>query len=325
MGAVLGSLLPGFREVRAPLIGGYLWLCALWLAIGPSLPPREEASGVVADVLELADRVPAVAVFAVLSMVAYLLGSAVEDVLRGIREQWRTRRAYAFTEWGERPRHNASLQAVVSLEMLASERVREAQGKLAAGGDDLSALPDALIRPEAQHQFQPQRPRQYWTDEEEDRATQLTDALRQKTLRELGLVRFRLMGDEPELYGEIDRARAEAELRVAIALPLVVIGAVLGIRTSPWWAGLGIGVGLGVLAGLLLWQAREREQKANDRLVDAVFINKVQAPVLDQLGRATEEILQQDLDQRRANRTVKEADREKRLEEAREEEGRVHA
>lgn len=52
---ILSSLLPGVREVRAPLIGGYLWLCALWLAVGPSLPPKDDTTGVVQDVVELAD------------------------------------------------------------------------------------------------------------------------------------------------------------------------------------------------------------------------------------------------------------------------------
>jgi hypothetical protein len=125
MGTVLSSLLPGLREVRAPLVGGYLWLGALWLALGPHLPPRNEATGVVEDVLELAGRVPPVVLFLVLSVVAYLVGTLVEDWVRSIR-RWRRGR-YDYTGvYGKRPRANASPQSDTSLQLLVSERVREA-------------------------------------------------------------------------------------------------------------------------------------------------------------------------------------------------------
>ena len=144
---------------------------------------------------------------------------------------------------------------------------------------------------------------------------QLSSALRSQTLRELGLVRFRLMGDEPVLYGNVDRTRAEAELCLAVALPLLAIGVVLAFRVnSSIWAALALAGGVAVVAGILLWQASAREQRANDALVDAMFINKVQPPALDQLRRATDDIEKETADQRSERKKRQAALREKQLE-----------
>ena len=39
---MLSSLVPGLRELRAPLAGGYLWLISIWLIFGDALPGRSE-------------------------------------------------------------------------------------------------------------------------------------------------------------------------------------------------------------------------------------------------------------------------------------------
>jgi hypothetical protein len=35
---VLGYIIPAIREVRGPLIGGYIWLAAVWAAFGDTVP-----------------------------------------------------------------------------------------------------------------------------------------------------------------------------------------------------------------------------------------------------------------------------------------------
>jgi hypothetical protein len=46
---VLTSLLPGLRELRAPLSAGVLWLLAIWFLAEPSVPDAEDATGIVAS------------------------------------------------------------------------------------------------------------------------------------------------------------------------------------------------------------------------------------------------------------------------------------
>jgi hypothetical protein len=42
---MLTSILPGIRDLRAPLTAGYLWLLAAWIAFGDHLPRARPASG----------------------------------------------------------------------------------------------------------------------------------------------------------------------------------------------------------------------------------------------------------------------------------------
>jgi hypothetical protein len=93
-GSMLAGLIPGIWQIRAPLAAGYLWLFALWLALKPNLPSQDEATGVVADVIDLADAAAPVAVAVAVSFAAYLIGSISDTVLRAGRSVW--------TEWAER-------------------------------------------------------------------------------------------------------------------------------------------------------------------------------------------------------------------------------
>ena len=72
---MLASLLPGLRDVRAPLAAGYLWLVACWLTLEPSVPERADAHGVVASLYRADDVLSVVGLGLVLAFAAYLLGS----------------------------------------------------------------------------------------------------------------------------------------------------------------------------------------------------------------------------------------------------------
>jgi hypothetical protein len=76
------SLLPGLRELRAPLAAGYLWLAAGWLYFAPQLPASvEDAQGVLRDVYRVVAAGDPVAVVAGLTFIAYLLGMLSTDLL----------------------------------------------------------------------------------------------------------------------------------------------------------------------------------------------------------------------------------------------------
>jgi hypothetical protein len=72
---MLASLLPGLRDLRAPLAAGYLWLAAGWLYFAPQLPASvNDAAGVLKDIYRVVDASNSVAVAAGLTFIAYLLG-----------------------------------------------------------------------------------------------------------------------------------------------------------------------------------------------------------------------------------------------------------
>ena len=72
---MLASLLPGLRDLRAPLAAGYLWLAAGWLYFAPQLPASvNDADGVLKDIYRVVDASNPIAVAAGLTFIAYLLG-----------------------------------------------------------------------------------------------------------------------------------------------------------------------------------------------------------------------------------------------------------
>ena len=81
---ILSSALPGFREIRGPIIAGYMWLLFMWLIVAPDLDTRPH-SRVGGSIYDLAQDVERVGVVAAVSVAAYLIGAVsgeLADVLR---------------------------------------------------------------------------------------------------------------------------------------------------------------------------------------------------------------------------------------------------
>lgn len=71
---MIAQMLPGFRDVRTPLITGYLWLVSGWILLGMPVPSGIETAGVLGAINSLTKFLsPAVSVI-VLSFTAYLIG-----------------------------------------------------------------------------------------------------------------------------------------------------------------------------------------------------------------------------------------------------------
>jgi hypothetical protein len=70
---MLLNLLPGLRELRAPLAAGYLWLFGAWLAFEGDFPEPAGAA-------EFFEQFEAVGAAAALTFAAYLLGSFLTDL-----------------------------------------------------------------------------------------------------------------------------------------------------------------------------------------------------------------------------------------------------
>ena len=80
---LLGSLIPGVREVRAPLVSGYLWCVFLWLLLASNVP-TEHGQPTYEHLVELADAMGPVGKAVAVSIAAYLLGSLIQSLASGI-------------------------------------------------------------------------------------------------------------------------------------------------------------------------------------------------------------------------------------------------
>lgn len=85
---MLANLLPGIRDVRAPLSAGCIWLLTLWLLSEDRVPTRQRARGVWASLYRLGTWIGPTGVLAAGTFLAYLIGAvlAVRVVTVNARE-----------------------------------------------------------------------------------------------------------------------------------------------------------------------------------------------------------------------------------------------
>ena len=78
---MLANVLPGLRELRAPLAAGYLWLLLGWMALGHKLPTStEKKPDGLERLYQLEPVISSIGLAVVASVVAYVVGSIVIDV-----------------------------------------------------------------------------------------------------------------------------------------------------------------------------------------------------------------------------------------------------
>lgn len=289
MGAVLTSLLPGLRELRAPLAAGTIWLLAGWFAAEPSVPASGEATGVVASAYRLGEFLEVLGLGVVLAFSAYLVGALSVFVFSGLlKGAMRTARPYRWL---------ASLSAAgtESLEQVARDnrqRLEEMMSLTGYGVDDLlpadEALPDRKTMDPPKFLTRSRRRR---------RPAMLTSAgvpqsaqewqeqrLAALVVDDLGTIAdAQLLGEQTEVFSAVDRDRAEVDFRIAVVPGVVVLAAVLALRQTSLVVALVLAVvGVVVASGLMLDAARQ-QRLANDLLLNLLENGRIVAPSLKRL------------------------------------------
>ena len=89
---MLASILPGLREIRAPLAAGYLWLVVGWLLLHHRVEKGASAPGAVDALTTFRDAIGLGGVAAAATFVAYLLGALWEPIsIRAAEGLWSAR------------------------------------------------------------------------------------------------------------------------------------------------------------------------------------------------------------------------------------------
>ena len=300
---MLASVLPGFREVRAPLVAGYLWLFAAWLIVDPQFQSREQLARERGETLlerlyTLDTIVQGVGVVVVLSVAAYLVGSLLIAVLAAlVAPAARRLRALAQDESGGRgarisralfgvsPQTQQGLRswAASAVEPARAQLIEEHAGKLTNRWWH-DTYPDA---PPSKEQ------RDVVIDEAQKALTELdgqglgassvgpdaVDWVIHESLNDRELLKRQLLVANPLLFGEVDRNDSEATFRFAIAAPVAVISAWLAATESPAW-GLGL-----IVAGALVAHGIRLSRGATSSLAVALRAEgeKLAPPALPRL------------------------------------------
>jgi hypothetical protein len=250
---VLSAILPGARQVRAPLAAGATWLLTIWLAIEPGLGEPNKATGIYASVVRLSDATGTTVVLAVIGFLAYMLGSVTTS-------------------------------AVLAKVWAAEDRLRE--------HTDVASLGEAAARPEARGLFAPPAEAPFVRTDDGPGQIRANLELRIRRYGSWRESKLQLLSADPQLYAEVDRHEGERELRLALLAPLFALTIVVAARIGPWYASLAVvATGLAVL-WILKLQATMARESSERVMLDVVRNGTVTVPLLEQLDRDVDVLIQ---------------------------------
>jgi hypothetical protein len=246
---MLMSLLPAFRDLRAPLVAGYVWLVAIWLIAERYLPNgaqrQEGAVGALGKLVNLTGRVGALAAA---TLIAYLIGSITESLMSRVMRRL-----------SQRMRLREELPLLEFIFMMLTDNELNARALQGEAGYP-SALSRSAVFPGESRRL-------------DGEVHRLADSV----VRQLDRIARRLRSDEKDLYDEFDRLRSEAELREALTPAVAALAVALAVTWDLRW------LLLILLCLALLWQALERRASADRVVLDAILVKKVKAPALERI------------------------------------------
>lgn len=308
--AILASALPGFRDLRAPLVAGYLWLLFAWLLLDPELPPPSgNVSGFVDTLLDLGDTVGRVGIALAVSVAAYLVGSisatlsnVIAAVLRSLRRAvGRVVRATAEAVYYAidfEPIENVASRiayrdnesaAAGRLDALIMDRVgffEDLFQELTHNAARFELSVDRALEPGDEEPAEDIRQARADLSQLNERLEEIRqqaqserDRLRRELRNELDLPATLLIGDQPETFAEADRIRAESEVRFAVVPPLAALAALLGEKADSLWYLAFIGIVALAIQGVA------KQDDARNVIAGAMLFNKAQSAALERWDR----------------------------------------
>jgi hypothetical protein len=292
---MLASLLPGLRELRAPLAAGYIWLLGLWLTLTAMPAQPDYSAGIYRQLTDLANWVGKPTVLVASAFVAYLIGvlsnfvvgfinrgAGPVSVNRILREAVVNKLSRRFLD---DPAFQKEIVGYV-LQLRNEHADRVLQQRMAFAWymdtdhpDGLRRLPQFLDIPS--EQILKNRALEDYTicwnlisvvvD-----TRQIIAAAR----RDLEYMAPRLIGKEDKIHGEYDRLMAEGTFRTGMFLPMCYLFGVLAWLASPWWA-----VGL-ILPLALLYLGAHSRGLASQHLASAIVAERIESPALENIATA---------------------------------------
>jgi hypothetical protein len=273
--SVFANLIPGIREARVPLAAGGITLLALALAVEPSLPDEKSASGLMASIIAVHEALGPVGQGGVIAFAAYLVGSIVQGISTAVARRFPLGRMPVGPAGPKVETYSPLHLFAIEKSRIAFDRIEEAYEK------DLYDLAkdDALTGLAFFEVFQSYV--QVDGLEGETPFERVSRLLAAQIASESELTQRRLLGAEPEWFAEVDRFEAEAELREAIALPLLALGIVCAVRIPDARVAAAIFLGTLAFTLMLLAQGNRRRKRANETLAEAVIVDRVKATALE--------------------------------------------
>ncbi len=299
---MLAQILPGFRDFRTPLVTGYLWLTALWIIIGMPVPSKDEKTGPIGIVNALGQYLSPVAVPVALSFLAYVVG-----ILLAIDSKFATKTIARFgfklqrvgtetggTKWQKIRYADTRVHPSATVEEASTltKVLFEAMGRVETRDVHWGVVYDEYhIKPPESEDYYDQLQELVGDKVELERRLrkqglrQLTPLLSRELGSEIPVLATKLQEKNKDLFDSYDRDRSEAEFRLSIALPVLVLSVLGAILTfgGSWIVGLVFLVaGLVVFIALLL-KGWRKILDSTGVVVTALEIGTIDSTVIERL------------------------------------------
>lgn len=297
---MLAHLLPGFREVRAPLIAGYVWVLAVWIAVGESILDLQPYPPALESLVQLGNWLGKTVLLGAVSVCAYIIGIISNTTNRLLEPRllasgWDHRKVVALARGSALRRIDSSTRCPgprsVSRPLFEMFRKRAIERYSTA----VDYRDQCLQLVDRARQTLPSRhpgravlvPATVATADLVQQYPGLDHAIAESmygierkvalVLRDLEPTVERLIGAEPELHGEFDRWVAEAQFRISLFVPTCALVGILSWRFSPLYL-------LGLVAPIALLLVGRRELvNAYAKIAIWLSAGRVGSPVLDDI------------------------------------------
>lgn len=96
---------------------------------------------------------------------------------------------------------------------------------------------------------------------------------------DMDILAVQLHSKREKAYDKYDKARTEAEFRAGIAIPLVILGFILGIRLlreDQFLLGMFLGLLTCAIAFVLAMRALHKQQEANEEIINAIIVSDIE-------------------------------------------------
>lgn len=308
---MLSALLPGVRELRAPLITGALWCACIWLIGGSRLAGNETTLRFVKQ-FHL-DMLPTVIWLGAAALLVYLVGSflvlrssPVSRISRRLRPFW-----YEKVERLGNDRKPTRLLHKIVWRLWRMEKLRRPLLRLRnlAHEPSQDESVDSWLRNEFQRLredgrvpvmrsvyrgcggpngfeafYHPDSVTEYANKNgSDDINIMLSDMFVSEIKQERPAIEARIQMRFPEVYSEIDRLKVESELRWSIFWPLIFLSVILAWIWSP------ISILLILISVLSLRDGNRRMRQATEKTWSVFTAGDVSSPILDAMSIATDQ------------------------------------
>jgi di/tricarboxylate transporter len=270
------SFLTNLRDMKSSLSSGMILLFGIWVIFGNDLKDIQSDDSLAGNLLRLTEYLGPAGTLGVVAFVAYILGLVLSldraVLFYAVKIAGMSRGTGVVMSMTTRQRWDKFLNLAIArtLTKASLEFVNESIFRASSKQDD--------------------------EGKNRDGETRLRLKLQRLMGEDMAILGVQLHSKREKAYEKYDKARTEAEFRAAIAIPLCLLGAIIGhrlIQEGQVTAGM-IAFLLAVSTfTILVMKAQHKQQEANEEIINAIIVGDIEFAPLTTLKDIAEGTLKE--------------------------------